>query len=131
MLRTTASYDYHCSLLSGLTATDDSVTYGINYPSPLNDLDYFHVANMQLPQDVMHVLFEGVIPFEIKLMISSFFQKKLFTLETLNERCRYFMYGRSELKNRPPKDFHARHFSLDSKKLPLSGIHTFLILKHL
>ena len=32
------------------------MTYGINFRSPLNDLSHFHVANAQLPQDVMHVL---------------------------------------------------------------------------
>ena len=131
-MRTPDLYDYHCSLLSGPTATDDSVTYGINYKSPLNDIDNFHVANMQLPQDVMHVLFEGVLPFETKLMISAFIQEKFFNLETLNDRCQHFMYGRAESRNRPPKDFQAlRHFSDASKKLPLSGNNVRVNLKYI
>ena len=38
---------------------EDSVTYGVKFSSSLNDLDNFHVIE-QLPQDIMHVLVEGV-----------------------------------------------------------------------
>ena len=85
---------------------------------------------MQLPQDVMHVLFEGVLPFETKLMISAFSQEKFFNLETLNDRRQHFMYGRAESRNRP-KDFQARHFSDTSKKLPLSGNNLRVNLKYI
>ena len=37
--------------------------------SPLNQIDNFHVTNSQLPQDVMHMLLEGMLPLETKLMI--------------------------------------------------------------
>uniref|UniRef100_A0A1X7UU26 Uncharacterized protein n=1 Tax=Amphimedon queenslandica TaxID=400682 RepID=A0A1X7UU26_AMPQE len=87
-LRTPALYDYQCSLLSGPIATEDSVTYGLNCQSHLNDIDNFHVANMQLPQDIMHVLFEEVILFEM---------------------------NRTESRNRPLKGFNAKHFSESSK----------------
>ena len=55
--------------MNGPLAEQDSVTYGVNFTSPLNDLKYFHVANFQLPQDIMHVMLEGVIPYEMKLML--------------------------------------------------------------
>ena len=58
------SYDYHCTLLSGPLADQDSTTYGINNRSPLNDLKHFHAANFQLPQDIMHIVLEGVVPYE-------------------------------------------------------------------
>ena len=94
-------------------------------------LTTFMLLIMQLPQDVMHVLFEGVLPFETKLMISAFIQEKIFNLETLNDRCQHFMYGRAESRNRPPKDFQARHFSDASKKLPLSGNNVRVNLKYI
>ena len=121
-LRSSTAYKYHCSLLSGPTAKNDSVTYGINYPSPLNKIDHFHVVNSQLPQDVMHVLLEGVLPVETKLMLRNFMSQRFFTLDFLNNRCKHFTYGRAESRNRPPKDFNAIHFSDSSNKLPLSGI---------
>ena len=75
----------------------DSVTYGINYRSPLNDLYGFHVADGQLPQDVMHLLLEGVIPYELKLMLHDFTAvKKYFTVDDLNNRIRSFNYSPEE-----------------------------------
>ncbi len=35
------------------------------------------VTNSQLPQDVMHVLLEGVIPLEMKLMLNVFIYEKI------------------------------------------------------
>ena len=66
-------------------ASRDSTTYGVNSKSPLNDLLHFHVTNGQLPQDVMHIMFEGVLPLEIKLLLQYFiFDKSYFTLDMLN-----------------------------------------------
>lgn len=64
-MRDSQSYDYHCDLVEGVEGADDSVTYGINYRSPLNSIHNFHVASSQLPQDVMHVLFEGILITEV------------------------------------------------------------------
>jgi len=80
----------------------DSVTYGINYNSVLNDLEHFHVANNQLPQDVMHILLEGVIPYTMNLMLHSFiFVKSYFTLNLLNERIFCFKFSRTESADKP------------------------------
>ena len=69
LLRTAHSYNYQVSLLNGPMAKEISITYGITCNSPLNQIDNFHVTNSQLPQDVMHVLLEGMLPLETKLMI--------------------------------------------------------------
>ena len=82
MLRNPVNYRYHCSLLSGVLREVDSVTYGVNYESVLNQLDDFDVGNGQLPQDVMHILLEGVLPYTIKAMLQSFVLENHFS--TLN-----------------------------------------------
>ena len=46
-----------------------SKVYGINRQSALCDLAYFDVTK-QLPQDIMHVLFEGVIPRHVELILT-------------------------------------------------------------
>ena len=108
-MRTPEVHDYHCSLLDGALANSDSVTYGITSKSPLNEIPHFHVATM-LPQDVMHILFEGVVPRELKLMLANFIEtKKIFSLDELNDRIRHFSYGRSEARNKPPKAFELHH----------------------
>lgn len=120
-LRTPINYDYHCSLLSGPLGAAESVTYGINYPSPLNKIDGFHVANGQLPQDIMHVLLEGVLHLEIRLMLRCFVQdEQYFSLDTFNSRIESFAYGKTESRTKPPKSLLTTHIS-GNGKLPLSG----------
>ena len=119
--RTVAEYNYHASLLTGPFSTHDSTTYGLNYPSPLNEVKFFHVCNGQLPQDIMHTLMEGVLLKEIQVMLERFiYVNHLFTLETFNNRLAFFGYGRSETKTKPPKAFEVNHVK-GTSKLPLSG----------
>ena len=102
-LRCLGMYDHQCTLLNGPLYEYDSTTYGINYRSPLNNIPGFHAANNQLPQDIMHVLFEGVVQLELKLMLQEFVRKKYFDLELLNSRIENFTYGKKEQRNKPPK----------------------------
>lgn len=88
--------------MSGPLADADSVTYGVNCSSTLNDLAHFNVANNQLPQDVMHILLEGVLPYTMKLMLHSYvFTKKYITLDFLNDRITCFAFSRAEAKDKP------------------------------
>ena len=121
LMRTPDNHDYHCSLLQGPLAAHDSTTYGVNSESVLNEFDDFHVANGQLPQDIMHVLYEGVLPLNIRLMLGKFvLTDKLFTLQQLNDRISSFPWGRSEVKNKPTKTIELVHLH-GTSKLPFSG----------
>ena len=118
--RNPENYDYQCSLLSAPLASADSVTYGIFHRSPLNEVDHFDVANGQLPQNIMHVLFEGVLQKKITLMFCKFVNdEKYFTLDTLNDRVKSFAYGRIEARNKLPKPLTPER--LTKGRLPLSG----------
>lgn len=102
VLRNPDNYDYHCSLLTGVLAETDSVTYGINYKSALNKLDDFHVCDCQLPQDLMHILLEGVIPYTIKAMLQSFVHDKhFFTIDYVNQKLLSLKFSRSESRSKP------------------------------
>ena len=120
-LRTPTSYDYQCSLLNGPLGSAELVTYGINYCSPLNEIDGFHAASGEMPQDIMHVLFEGVLHLELQLMLKHFiYNEHYFSLDTLNARIENFAYGRTESRNKPPKSFSPTNVA-GQGKLPLSG----------
>lgn len=99
--RTPESYNYQCHLLDGPLSKDTSIIYGINYSSPLNKLTDFHVVT-QLPMDIMHVLLEGVIPYELSLLLHCFIaEKKFFSITTLNDYIASFEYSTQEAKNKP------------------------------
>ena len=60
-------------------------------------IDGFHAASGQMPQDVMHVLFEGVLHLEIHLMLKCFIsEERLFSQDFLNSRIESFAYGRTD-----------------------------------
>lgn len=101
MPRTQESYDYHCSLLTGHFPSADSVTYGVNFNSTLNKLSYFHVANSQLPQDIMHVLLEGVVKMELSLLLNYLVSSRYITESLLNDRIKNFNYTIDEKRNKP------------------------------
>ena len=86
----------------GTFADADSVTYGVNYSSPLNKLEDFHVCSGQLPQDIMHVLIEGSIPYTMKAMLQSFVNiKKYFTINHVNEKILCFRFSRNDCRSKP------------------------------
>ena len=97
-LRTPHSYFQHCRLLSGPLRAHYSTTYGINYMSILEEAPGYSVVQ-GLPHDIMHDLYEGVIPYEMKLLICYYIDQKYFTIEDLNERIEKF--GFTDNKPRP------------------------------
>ena len=54
------THQTQCNFVSSATNTAyHSTTYGINFDSPLNDLEYYHVTDYRLPPDPMHDILEG------------------------------------------------------------------------
>ena len=104
VLKNPVNYRYHCSLLSGVLREVDSVIYGVNNESVLNQLDDFDVGGGQLPQDIMHILLEGVLPYTIKAMLQSFvLENHFFSIKYLNQKLSSFKFSRSESKNKPSR----------------------------
>ena len=81
-LRDPITHADYCTLLSGPVGAEDSTTYIINGVSPLSSINHFQIGNFQMPRDVMHVVLEGVLATETKLMLGSFMQEEeLFSLD--------------------------------------------------
>ena len=103
ILRNAKSHMGHCELveLAGGASSQVSSTYGINSASVLCRLTYFDPV-LSFPMDIMHVLFEGVVPLEISLLLAYLIdEKKLFTVETLNSTLTTHHYGYSETDTKP------------------------------
>lgn len=60
------------------------------------------MSDNQLPQDIMHIVLEGVIPYTLKAMLQSYVsEKRYFSLYELNQKILHFKYSRAESKSKP------------------------------
>lgn len=75
-------------------------TFGVQNPCILNELKYFNFLDSPTV-DIMHDVLEGVVPYELKLVLQKLIDLKCFTLEQINQRILSHDYGTLESKNRP------------------------------
>lgn len=108
VLRTPATHFEQCSLLQGELCHHYSTSYGVNRLSVLEEVPSFSVTS-GLPHDIMHDLFEGVVPNEMKQLLSHCIQEKYFTLRELNDRILSFDF---------PKDSKPVPIDVDLLKKP-------------
>ena len=77
----------------------------------MSSINHFQIGNFQMSPDVMHVVLEGVLATETKIMLGSFMpEEELFSLDLLNECVLNFTCGRVEARNKPPKLFQKSIF---------------------
>ena len=101
-LRSKEDHLEQCAEMEQGNAASLSVQYGINHRSPLLDLQYFNMCNGSLVSDVMHDLLEGVLQYEIKLMLHHYTAvANLFSATKLHSIMECFEYGYMEVKNHP------------------------------
>ncbi len=88
-------------LLTSEEANHYSVTYDINYRSPLLMLENFDITKC-LPYDVMHTLFEGVVPHHLNALLRYLIDTcQCLTLSQLNNILQTHPYGYSESDTKP------------------------------
>lgn len=99
IIRTKQMHAHHVQL----TKQDPSLSnaYGITGESCLSPLHSFDVTK-GLPPDVMHDLFEGVIPLVMKCVIRHLISNRVFTLDQLNDRLAAFAFQGADKKSKIP-----------------------------
>ena len=75
-------------------------TYGINRKSKLADFPDFDIIN-QTPQDIMHVILEGVAPFEIKCVLRHLVLSGHMELDMFNSAILGFPYPSGDVRDKP------------------------------
>ena len=75
--------------------------YGVKRSCVLSEKRSHFNVTTGFPPDIVHDLFEGIIPIEIALCLTVFISKKYFTLATLNKAIEYFPYKWTDRTNRP------------------------------
>ena len=88
-LRSPEMHFEQCQLLVGPLAGHYSTNFGINQCSILEDVPGFSVVSC-MPHDIMHDLFEGVVQYEMKLLIIHCLDEKFFSIDILNDRLSRF-----------------------------------------
>ncbi|XP_035231911.1 uncharacterized protein LOC118203734, partial [Stegodyphus dumicola] len=95
--RTKNNYAYHLSQIA--IDKSNEVIYGINSNCPFNELRYFHVTE-GLPPDAMHDLLEGIVPYEIALILKHLILDNYLNFDLLNERIKSFVFKGSDKANK-------------------------------
>ena len=102
--RTIESHLQHCAEIdnaaTGYMRNHLKTTYGINRRSILASFPGFDVTQM-LPQDIMHVMLEGVIQHEIKQVLLHLVENGDIQLETFNSKLRNFPYSYFDRRDKP------------------------------
>ena len=103
--RTLEQYCNHCddieSAPTPAAVKDLSTTYGIVERSLLSKLSQFDIVK-QLPEDIMHVLLEGSVQYEVRHTLQHFIDNGYFTLKQLNNALNNLSLGYHDERNRPP-----------------------------
>ena len=95
-LRSAEEHEEQCEYLNGPLYNHFSVNFGINRRSIMEDVPGFSVATC-MPHDIMHDLFEGAVPLELKLLMAHCVQCGYFTIPELNSRMERYDFS----ENRP------------------------------
>jgi len=80
--------------------SDLKMLYGINCRSVLCNLPMFNITK-QLPQDVMHIVLEDVLQYEVRLVLLYYLQHCVFSLAQFNHAILHQNYGYSEISDKP------------------------------
>lgn len=105
----------HNQLLETISEDPKENHFGVKGPSILNDFRIFHFTENWI-FDIMHDLFEGIIPLVLKLVLAHFIcEEKCLSINILNTRLNSFNYGIIESKNKPSANFNHQLLNSDAK----------------
>ena len=127
--RSTATHIQHCDSLQGVLKEHNSKVYGVNTRSILLDVKLFSMCNLGMPHDIMHDLFEGVVQYELKLLILHCIDEGYISLSEFNKRLLSFEFGYSELADKPVPLTTQHVHSKDGKHLRQGSAQTWLLAR--
>ena len=105
-----------------------SKVYGINRSTVLMELSEFDVTK-QLPQDLMHVILEGIFPLHMKQLLTYIVQDlALLSLNQINSRIVAFPYAYFEEKPSPLTSVRVQ--GAQSGKIMIMLMHALFIITH-
>ncbi len=86
----------------GASREENSTRFGVNNRSILLELRHFDLCSRALVPDIMHDLFEGVLHYEMKLVLQHCVNdQKYSTLSMLQRVMEYAEFGHMEVVDKP------------------------------
>ncbi|XP_029021786.1 uncharacterized protein LOC114864938 [Betta splendens] len=95
-------------------------TFGINRRSKLVEFPAFNLIQ-QTPQDIMHIILEGIAPLEIKCVIKELINLGQIDLDVLNTALTGFPYSPLDVRDKPSPITSSTLASIDNKLKQSSG----------
>ncbi|XP_030231383.1 uncharacterized protein LOC115557593 [Gadus morhua] len=124
--RTMASHNSQCNDIEKTNTDFLKTTYGINRRSKLTEFPHFDIIN-QTPQDIMHVILEGVAPYEIKCVLKHLLSGHM-ALDAFNSAIIGFPYSPVDARDKPcPTSVNT--LSSNDNKLKQSAGQMLVLLK--
>ena len=127
-MRTPEEHRRQCNRLKCPLRNYYSTTYGINRESILDNVSNFSVVT-GMCYDIMHDLYENVVPFESKLLLINCIEEIYITLPDLNNKLVHFDFGYSNISAQPGEIDD--NFLKKDGKLRFSAASTWLLAKTL
>lgn len=101
---------YH-KLVQEMQNNDSEEKYGVKRSCVLSDhLSYFRPIT-GFPPDILHDLFEGVVPVQLAHSLKGLIARKYFTMEELNRAILSFPFQHSDKVNRPHSRSNRREWA--------------------
>ena len=99
---------------------------GVNGRTFLSDVPFFDVTKCIL-QDPMHILLEGIVKVELKLILLHLMEQNVTSLVSLNRSIANFEYSNSERNDRPQR-FERKHLQR-GVNLPQTAANILVLLR--
>uniref|UniRef100_A0A1X7T5K3 Uncharacterized protein n=1 Tax=Amphimedon queenslandica TaxID=400682 RepID=A0A1X7T5K3_AMPQE len=88
------------ALSSSATRPHIESTFGLCQDSVFHQSQYFHITDGLVP-DIMHDVLEGCLPYVMKEMMKLYIDRKLISLNDMNDLIISFPYGSTDFSNKP------------------------------
>lgn len=114
-MRAKTCHDVH---VQNAVQGENTTHFGVKSECALSKaLQHFHPIT-GFPPDILHDLFEGILPVELALCIHEMIHRKHFTLDDLNIQIQRFPYRHADRLDKPqviPKNFAAKIMGMGMK----------------
>jgi hypothetical protein len=122
-IRTPESYSIGVNHIN--THPEELSYNGIKFNCIFNDLLSYHVCSPGLPACLAHDIFEGIVPYDVALILKVLIKKGCFTNIYLNHALKKFPFKGDDAKDRPPS------VADNCKKLNGHAVQNWMMLRFL